>query len=106
MFLFQSLISSIFTIQADNGHGERRASERRSPDLNICDPSGRNQSHVGRVRFPLRAEMHGRAHITEYCAIAFITSKICQLSYGQVSHMKYEFKYTKKAVFRGRYSFQ
>ena len=23
------------------------------------DPSGRNQSHVGRVRFPLRVEMHG-----------------------------------------------
>ena len=44
---------------------------------NICDPSGRNQSHVGRVRFPLRAEMHGRAHITDSCFIAFITSKIC-----------------------------
>ena len=43
----------------------------------ICDPSGRNQSHVGRVRFPLRAEMHGRAHITDSCFIAFITSKIC-----------------------------
>ena len=43
----------------------------------ICDPSGRNQSHVGRVRFPLRAEMHGRAHITDYYFIAFITSKIC-----------------------------
>ena len=42
----------------------------------ICDPSGRNQSHVGRVRFPLRAEMHGRAHITDSCFIAFITSKI------------------------------
>ena len=42
-----------------------------------CDPSGRNQSHVGRVRFPLRAEMHGRAHITDSCFIAFITSKIC-----------------------------
>ena len=41
------------------------------------DPSGRNQSHVGRVRFPLRAEMHGRAHITDSCFIAFITSKIC-----------------------------
>ena len=24
----------MFTLQADNGHGERRASERRSPDLN------------------------------------------------------------------------
>ena len=34
LFLFQSLISSIFTLQADNGHGERRASERRSSDLN------------------------------------------------------------------------
>ena len=45
--------------------------------LPICDPSGRNQSHVGRVRFPLRAEMHGRAHITDSCFIAFITSKIC-----------------------------
>ena len=43
----------------------------------ICDPSGRNQSHVGRVRFPLRAEMHGRVHITDSCFIAFITSKIC-----------------------------
>ena len=43
----------------------------------ICDPSGRNQSHVGRVRFPLRAKMHGRAHITDSCFIAFITSKIC-----------------------------
>ena len=43
----------------------------------ICDPSGRNQSHVGRVRFPLRAEMHGRAHITDSCFIAFIASKIC-----------------------------
>ena len=42
-----------------------------------CDPSARNQSHVGRVRFPLRAEMHGRAHITDSCFIAFITSKIC-----------------------------
>ena len=42
----------------------------------ICDPSGRNQSHVGRVRFPLRAEMHERAHITDSCFIAFITSKI------------------------------
>ena len=42
-----------------------------------CAPSGRNQSHVGRVRFPLRAEMHGRAHITDSCFIAFITSKIC-----------------------------
>ena len=30
----------------------------------ICDQSARNQSHVGRVRFPLRAEMHGRGHIT------------------------------------------
>ena len=45
--------------------------------LQICDPSGRNQSHVGRVRFPLRAEMHWRAHITDSCFIAFITSKIC-----------------------------
>ena len=43
----------------------------------ICDPSGRNQSHVGRVRFPLWAKMHGRAHITDSCFIAFITSKIC-----------------------------
>ena len=43
----------------------------------ICDPSGRNQSHVGRVRFPLRAEMHGMAHITDSCFIAIITSKIC-----------------------------
>ena len=45
--------------------------------FDMCDPSGRNQSHVGRVRFPLRAEMHGRAHITDSCFIAFITSKIC-----------------------------
>ena len=45
--------------------------------MHICDPSGRNQSHVGRVRFPLRAEMHGSAHITDSCFIAFITSKIC-----------------------------
>ena len=44
---------------------------------NICDPSARNQSHVGRVRFPLRAEMRGRGHITDSCFIAFITSKIC-----------------------------
>ena len=44
---------------------------------NICDSSARNQSHVGRVRFPLRAEMHGRGHITDSCFIAFITSKIC-----------------------------
>ena len=29
------------------------------------------------VRFPLRAEMHGRGHITDSCFIAFITSKIC-----------------------------
>ena len=43
----------------------------------ICDPSVRNQSHVGRVRFPLRAEMHERVHITDSCFIAFITSKIC-----------------------------
>ena len=43
-------------------------------DKNRIDPSGRNQSHVGRVRFPLRAEMHGRAHITDSCFIAFITS--------------------------------
>ena len=43
----------------------------------ICDPSARNQSHVGRVRFPLLAEMHGRGHITDSCFIAFITSKIC-----------------------------
>ena len=42
-----------------------------------CDQPGRNQSHVGRVRFPLRAEMHGRAHISDSCFIAFITSKIC-----------------------------
>ena len=70
--------------------------------MHICDPSGRNQSHVGRVRFPLRAEMHGRVHITDSCFIAFITSKICYLSYGQVSHMTYVFKYTKKAVFRSR----
>ena len=42
-----------------------------------CDPSGRNQSHVGRVRFPLWAEMHGRDHITDSCFIAFITSKLC-----------------------------
>ena len=40
--------------------------------------------------------------ITDSCFIAFITSKICYLSYGQVSHMKYVFKYTKKAVFRSR----
>ena len=40
------------------------------------DPSARNQSHVGRVRFPLRAEMHGRGHITDSCFIAFVTSKI------------------------------
>ena len=45
--------------------------------MDICDPSARNQSHVGRVRFPLRAEMHGRGHITDSCFIAFITSKIC-----------------------------
>ena len=45
--------------------------------LHNCDPSGRNQSHVGRVRFPLQAEMHGRAHNTDSCFIAFITSKIC-----------------------------
>ena len=44
---------------------------------NTCDPSARNQSHVGRVSFPLRAEMHGRGHITDSCFIAFITSKIC-----------------------------
>ena len=43
----------------------------------ICDPSARNQSHVGRVRFPPRAEMHGRGHIRDSCFIAFITSKIC-----------------------------
>ena len=42
-----------------------------------CDPSVRNQSHVGRVRFPLRAEMHRRAHITDSCFIECITSKIC-----------------------------
>ena len=48
-----------------------------SPSFPNCDPSGRNQSHVGRVRFPLRAKMHGRAHISDSCFIAFITSKIC-----------------------------
>ena len=52
------------------GHVMRRDEEH------ICDPSGRNQSHVGRVRFPLRPEMHGRAH-TDSCFIAFITYKIC-----------------------------
>ena len=41
------------------------------------DSSARNQSHVGRVRFPLRAEMHGRGHISDSCFITFITSKIC-----------------------------
>ena len=45
--------------------------------FNICDPSARNQSHVGRVRLPLRAEMHGRGHIADSCFIAFITYKIC-----------------------------
>ena len=45
--------------------------------FHICDPSSRNQSHVGRVCFPLWAEMHGRGHITDSCFIAFITSKIC-----------------------------
>ena len=45
--------------------------------ITICDPSARNQSHVGRVRFPLRAEMQGRGHITDSCFIVFITSKIC-----------------------------
>ena len=44
-------------------------------NIYICDSSGRNQSHVGRVCFPLRAEMHGKAHITDSCFIAFITSK-------------------------------
>ena len=48
-----------------------------SDGIHICDPSARNQSHVGRVRFPQRAEMHGRGHITDSCFIAFITSKIC-----------------------------
>ena len=43
----------------------------------ICDPSSRNQSHVGRVRFPLRPEMHVRGHINHSCIIAFLTSKIC-----------------------------
>ena len=42
----------------------------------MTDPSARNQSHVGRVCFPLRAEMHGRGHITDSCFIAFITSKM------------------------------
>ena len=32
---------------------------------------------TGRIRFPLRAEMHGRGHNTDSCFIAFITSKIC-----------------------------
>ena len=50
---------------------------READDRQKCDPSARNQSHVGRVRFPLRAEMHGRGHITDSCFIAFITSKIC-----------------------------
>ena len=48
-----------------------------SDDDLICDPSAQNQSHVGRVRFPLRAEMHGSGQITDSCFIAFITSKIC-----------------------------
>ena len=61
-----------------------------------CDPSARNQSHVGRVRFPLRPEMHGRAYITHSCIIAFLTFKICYLSYGQVSHMNDLFIYTNK----------
>ena len=47
---------------------------RNSEDLTKLlikyDPSARNQSHVGRVRFPLRAEMHGRGHITDSCFIA------------------------------------
>ena len=45
--------------------------------VDICDPSARNQSHVGIVRLPLRAEMHGRGHIADSCFIAFITYKIC-----------------------------
>ena len=49
----------------------------RIPRIRKHIPSGRNQSHVGRVRFPLWAKMHGRAHITDSCFIAFITSKIC-----------------------------
>ena len=66
------------------GNPTRTVRERyaRRVKLPVCTrpystPSGRNQSHVGRVRFPLRAEMHGRAHITDSCFIAFITSKIC-----------------------------
>ena len=51
--------------------------KQKSLKKHNCDPSARNQSHVGRVRFPLRAEMHRRGHITDSCFIAFITSKIC-----------------------------
>ena len=39
----------------------------------ICDPSARNQSHVGRVHFPLRAEMHGGSYyrFSFYCIYNF-----------------------------------
>ena len=39
--------------------------------LDICDPSSRNQSHVGRVRFPLRPEMHVRPHDTYFSVYSF-----------------------------------
>ena len=65
-------------VRSENCHNIHEQCSFKFNGVNIiCDPSGRNQSHVGRVRFPLRAEMHGRAHITDSCFIAFITSKIC-----------------------------
>ena len=65
-------------INVDNCERPLRFTRTTQKVGNICDPSGRNQSHVGRVRFPLRAKMHGRAHIiTDSCFIAFITFKIC-----------------------------
>ena len=54
-----------------------RVSCRAPPRPPALDPPLVNASSVNRVRFPLRAEMHGRGHINDSCFIAFITSKIC-----------------------------
>ena len=73
------LFSRQRTQHLNNGHFRipaKKITKINFVGFHICDPSARNQSHVGRVRFSLRAEMHG-GHITDSCFIAFITSKRC-----------------------------
>ena len=73
-----SFFKKVNNTRNNNNKFEIRFTRTTQKVGNICDPSGRNQSHVGRVCFPLRAKMHGRAHIiTDSCFIAFITFKIC-----------------------------